>query len=276
MQLLPAMGAQLAASLGARYPPSPPIVFIIADDLGFNDVSFHGSPQIPTPAIDAIAKTGIAFDNYHAQPVRQAAPTAHSSFAAETVCTLARDMPRAQPAHFHACLPPLLRDCCRRLARRRYAARRAPPSCRAGTSSTPAYTCPSCKGQPSGSTCPTRSCRSTWQLSATPRTQSVCVALEACSGLFLTSWPSFFLCSRPHMRCVCVCVLARRVVSSSGHSYGSAAHPSPLHGQPPPTPKYHPPSHTHLLPAMPFLPSPLCRAVSPSLTRPPAPTPALF
>ena len=45
------------------------IVFIVADDLGFNDVSFHGSPQIPTPALDELAATGLVLDNYHAQPV---------------------------------------------------------------------------------------------------------------------------------------------------------------------------------------------------------------
>ena len=45
------------------------LAFIVADDLGFNDVSFHGSPQIPPPAIDELAATGLVLDNYHAQPV---------------------------------------------------------------------------------------------------------------------------------------------------------------------------------------------------------------
>ena len=45
------------------------IMFMVADDLGFNDVSFHGSAQIPTPALDELAATGLVLDNYHAMPV---------------------------------------------------------------------------------------------------------------------------------------------------------------------------------------------------------------
>ena len=47
----------------------PNIIVIVADDMGYADIGVHGSKDIPTPNIDALAGTGIRFtDAYVSAP----------------------------------------------------------------------------------------------------------------------------------------------------------------------------------------------------------------
>lgn len=55
-----------ARASGAAQPPH--VVFVLADDLGWNDLGFHGS-VIRTPHLDALAAGGVVLDNYYVQPL---------------------------------------------------------------------------------------------------------------------------------------------------------------------------------------------------------------
>jgi arylsulfatase A-like enzyme len=62
--LVMACGLSPAGFADAR-PPN--VVIILADDLGWNDVGYHGS-EIRTPALDALAAQGVVLNQYHSQP----------------------------------------------------------------------------------------------------------------------------------------------------------------------------------------------------------------
>lgn len=46
----------------------PNIVFVLADDYGWNDVGYHGS-EIRTPTLDRLASDGVKLGNYYVQPI---------------------------------------------------------------------------------------------------------------------------------------------------------------------------------------------------------------
>ena len=50
----------------------PHIVFVLADDYGFNDIGYHGASHgsaIKTPVLDSLAMSGIRLENYYVQTV---------------------------------------------------------------------------------------------------------------------------------------------------------------------------------------------------------------
>jgi len=47
----------------------PNVIIFVADDLGWDDVGFHGSVQMRTPNIDTLASDGIILNNYYTSPV---------------------------------------------------------------------------------------------------------------------------------------------------------------------------------------------------------------
>jgi arylsulfatase A-like enzyme len=57
----PAQAADAAAK-------SPHIVFLLADDMGWGDVGYHGS-EIKTPNFDKLAAAGARLEQFYVQPV---------------------------------------------------------------------------------------------------------------------------------------------------------------------------------------------------------------
>ena len=47
----------------------PNILFILIDDLGWNDISYHNGCDYPTPNIDNLASTSLKLNNYYIQHI---------------------------------------------------------------------------------------------------------------------------------------------------------------------------------------------------------------
>ncbi len=57
------------AATGRAAPARPNIVLVVADDLGYGDLSAHGNPDVRTPNLDALARQGAAFERFFVSPV---------------------------------------------------------------------------------------------------------------------------------------------------------------------------------------------------------------
>jgi len=70
---LKALGVGAAAALTSRLPAAeakhqpPNILFILADDMGYGDLSCYGAEKIRTPNIDKLANQGVFFTDAHAE-----------------------------------------------------------------------------------------------------------------------------------------------------------------------------------------------------------------
>jgi hypothetical protein len=58
--LVGALSALSLSAIGAES-KKPNILLIVADDLGYGELSIQGNPQIPTPNIDSLAHNGVRF-----------------------------------------------------------------------------------------------------------------------------------------------------------------------------------------------------------------------
>src|SRR5881396_2740595 len=62
--------AAFAGTASAQGQSRPNVLFILADDLGYGDLSCYGRPDYKTPVLDNLAKQGMKFmDAYASAPV---------------------------------------------------------------------------------------------------------------------------------------------------------------------------------------------------------------
>jgi arylsulfatase A-like enzyme len=110
------LAASLAPIARAATSPPPNIVFILADDLGYADLSCYGRRDYATPNIDAIAKGGVRFTQaYSNSAVCSATRTALITGRYQYRLPIGLEEPLAAPARKvglppeHPTLPSLLR-----------------------------------------------------------------------------------------------------------------------------------------------------------------------
>lgn len=68
-----AFAALFAPLARAEAPARPNVIVVMPDDIGYGDFSFHGSPVVKTPRVDAFARESLRFTSFHVSPT--CAPT---------------------------------------------------------------------------------------------------------------------------------------------------------------------------------------------------------
>ena len=87
--ILFALAAFAAAPAAHAATGKPNIVYIVADDLGWKDVGYHGS-DIRTPTIDELARGGARMNQFYAQPMGTSARSSSFTNASWNCATRAR------------------------------------------------------------------------------------------------------------------------------------------------------------------------------------------
>ncbi|MDY2605797.1 MAG: sulfatase-like hydrolase/transferase, partial [Alloprevotella sp.] len=60
--LLPALALGMVAQAQQR----PNVILLVADDLGYGDLSCYGATRVSTPCVDSLANAGLRFTDAHA------------------------------------------------------------------------------------------------------------------------------------------------------------------------------------------------------------------
>ena len=63
------LGVLSSLALSAQASDRPNVVVIVADDLGWADVGFHGNQIIDTPSLDRIAAEGAQLNRFYTTPI---------------------------------------------------------------------------------------------------------------------------------------------------------------------------------------------------------------
>src|SRR5262245_2858581 len=61
-----ALGTTSVLAQVAPGPSRPNVLLILADDLGYGDLSCYGAADLKTPNIDALVASGVRFDRFYA------------------------------------------------------------------------------------------------------------------------------------------------------------------------------------------------------------------